>query len=589
MKKNQRFTRHLAKICILCLIVSMLLPACGSSPKESGKSSTKKTSKKVTSTQKSKVVPTEAAVSLNDWPKDFSLYETYKDDFILGTIYTDVNRSGKDKELTLKHFNVITPENMMKPENMQPTEGNFTFDQSDMMFQFADENKLKIHGHTLAWHQQSGNWLGRNVSREKAIEQLKSHITNVVKKYKGRIYSWDVVNEAIQDGATLPANGDWRQCLRHTQWTDSIGTDYIEMAFKFAHEADPDAKLYYNDYSMNNSNKADIACAMIKDFKAKGVPIDGIGMQEHDGTDLSIGSVENSIQKFSKLDVQISITELDIAVRGASPSGLTKEQEIQQGIVYAKLFKLFKKYSKQIDRVTFWGYVDNRSWIKETLPCLFNADYSPKLAVYAVQDPERFLKLYQKNEIKKEFKTAKALNGTPKIDGEIDKIWDNCPKEPIKTQILAWQGASGTVRLMWDKSFVYGLFEIEDAVLNSSSNNAYEQDSIEVYLDQNKDKNDFLDDNDGHYRVNYEGVETFGSIPKVDGFKSSAKKTSNGYLIEIAMPLLKEAKIGSKMGFEAQINDSTAAGRRQSIAKFNDTTDNSYQSAANWGNLELTK
>lgn len=596
MKNRQHFKGHIAKLCILCLVMSMFLSACGSTSKETSDAKTKKT-KNVTTviptpTVAPTVVPTEVPVAdliAKDWPKDFSLYKTYKDDFFLGTIYTDASRSGTDKELTLKQFNTITPENLMKPEYMQPTEGNFNYSEADTMFQFAKENNLNVHAHTLVWHNQSGDWLGKNVSREKAIEQLKSHITNIVKHYKGKAYSWDVVNEAINDGVALPANGDWKSCLRQTQWLDSIGPDYIAMAFKFAHEADPNAKLYYNDYSLNDRNKADIVCAMVKDLKSQGIAISGIGMQGHYSIDTSVGSVEYSIQKFIKLKVEISVSELDVAVKGAAMTGLTKDQEIRQGIFYAKLFQVYKKYSKSIARVTFWGYVDNKSWIRQSFPCLFNADYSPKLAAYAVLDPDKFLKLYQTSDQKKVVSTAKAYYGTPKIDGEIDKLWDNCPKAQINNAIQAWQGAKGTVRLLWDKSFVYALFEITDAELNDSSQNAYEQDSIEVFLDQNNDKNSFLDDNDGQYRVNYKGVESFGTVPAINGFKSFAKQTNDGYLIELAIPLLKNAKQGKVMGFEAQINDANSFGKRQSVMKFNDLSDNSYQSTENWGNLELTK
>lgn len=531
--------------------------------------------------------PKEEEEEAYDWPENFSLHEAYEDYFLIGTIYTNAARS-QDKDLILKHFNAITPENLMKPEYMQPSEGNFNFRESDPMMSFAKDNGIHVIGHTLAWHQQSGNWLGRNVEREEAIEQLRSHIYNVAGEYKGQIQAWDVVNEAFNDGVPLPADGDWTKCLRNTQWLSSIGPDYMAMAFTFAHEADPDAKLYYNDYNLNNKNKADATYAMVKDLKEQGVPIHGIGMQGHYSVDTSIGTVAYSLDLFSKLDVDISITELDVGVNGASASGLTKEQERQQGIKYAELFKLYKEYSDSIERVTLWGYVDNKSWRSENFPCLFNADKSPKEAAYAVLNPEKYLELYT-DDTEAEARLAKAKYGTPVIDGEIEELWNNVDPAGIDIDVTAWDGAKGQARLLWDESFVYVLVEVTDPVLNKSSQNSYEHDSVELYLDQGNDKNPFYDDNDGQYRINYKGDVSFGNIPDVEGFKAVAKETDNGYLIEVALPLLDEAKEGDIMGFEAQINDSNASGVRQAITKFNDPTDSSWETTEQWGELILEK
>lgn len=525
----------------------------------------------------------------SQWPEDFSLYKAYEGDFLVGTIYTDDNRNGAGKELTLKHFNVITPENIMKPEYMQPSEGNFNYKNSDVMVDFGQDNGQKLIGHCLAWHNQSGNWLGRSVTREQAIEQLRSHITNIVGNYKGEFLAWDVVNEAINDGAKLPADGDWTKCLRQTQWLTSIGPDYMAMAFTFAREADPDLKLYYNDYNLNEKSKADIVYAMVKDLREQGIPIDGIGMQGHYTVDTSIGTVEYSLKKFSELGVEVSITELDVGVNGASPSGLTEEQEIKQGIKYAELFQLFKKYSNVIERVTLWGNVDNKSWRSDRFPCLFNADYTPKQAAYAVLDPEKYLLLNKGEEEVAEATVIKAKYGTPVIDAEIDDIWNDSPAVDVKGQITAWEGATGKVRVLWDEKFVYALFAVEDGVLNSLSPNAYEQDSVEIFLDQNNAKSPYYEEDDGQYRVNYDGVISFGTKPEITGFTAKAIKTDKGYLVEMAIPLVQAPNEGMKMGFEAQVNDSNDKGMRQSIAKLHDMTDNSYQTTENWAEIELVK
>lgn len=591
--KNHRFTRRpLAWLCIMVLVLSTMLSACSTEkPADNGSNTNAETAIIDENAQPTEAVQPdpEALAADYEWPEEFSLYQAYTDDFLIGTIYTDASRSGADLELTLTQFNAITPENLMKPQYMQPTEGNFNYSASDVMVKFAEDNSLNIIGHCLAWHSQSGNWLGQNVTRDVAIEQLKSHITNIAGKYKGKMTSWDVVNEAINDGMTLPADGDWTKCLRQTQWLTSIGSDYLALAFTFAHEADPDAKLYYNDYNLNNKGKADIVYAMVKDLKAQGIPIDGIGMQGHYSTDTSIGSVEQSLKSFSELGVEVSITELDVTVKEAAATGLTEEQEIKQAIEYAKLFQVFKQYKDTIARVTFWGYLDNKSWRAQQFPCLFNADYTPKQAAYAVLNPEKYLELHADNNVAAVINEVQAKYGTPVIDAEVDDAWKDCPEVMVTNQVMAWQGATGKVRLLWDESFVYALFEVKDSVLNRSSQNVYEQDSIEIFLDQNGDKLDFYGADDGQYRVNYMGAETFGTVPNKAGFTSAVKTVDGGYLVELAIPLIIAAKEGMKMGFDAQINDSNDSGMRQAISKFNDISDNSWSSTKSWGNLKLVK
>lgn len=576
MKNDKLPKRYIAIIFALFFAVSVFLPACASVPE---------TSPAVTSS------PTPAATpeptDKDGWPADFSLCEAYEDSFLIGTVYTDAVRTGADNELVLKNFNAITPENIMKPENVQPSEGNFKFDNTDIMMQFAGENDLKVAGHTLAWHQQSGNWLG-HAERDIAIEQLRSHIANVAGKYKGQILCWDVVNEAVADELALPEDGDWTKCLRKTQWYNSIGPEYIKMAFEFAREADPGAKLYYNDYNLDYKTKADVVYAMVKDLREQGVPIDGIGMQGHYSLDTSAKSVQYSLDLFSQLGVEVSVTELDVTVNNAGPSGLTEEQEIQQGIVYAQLFSLFRQYKDTIARVTFWGYVDSKSWRADRFPCLWNADFSPKQAAYAVLDPERFLELH-KDALPAEPNMATAKYGTPEIDGEIDGAWADCPAAQVDIPIMAWEGAKGKARILWDESFVYVLFEVEDPVLNNLSPNVYEEDSIEVFLGQSNNKGSSYGPEDGQYRVSYEGTESFGSIPSGGGFKSVAKIADGGYLVELAIPLVVKPEDGMIMGFDLQINDSDDKGVRQSMCKFNDPTNNSYQSPEKWGLLQLVK
>ena len=517
-----------------------------------------------------------------------SLKEAYKDYFMIGTIYTDMITTGKDMDLVLANFDVITPENLMKPEEMQRVQGTFKYTASDKMMAFAQENKLTVHGHCLAWHQQSGNWLGTSAKdREEAIEQLRAHINGVAGHYNGQIYSWDVVNEAINDGVNLPADGDWKKCLRQSQWTKSIGDDYIEIAFQLAHEAAPDAKLYYNDYNLDQPAKAKIVAAMVADMKSRGIPIDGIGMQGHYSTATSIANVRSSLEMFGKIDgITVSVSELDVQISGISKGKYDGEQAMTQAIFYARLFNLYKEYSDLIERVTFWGYRDNTSWRADSAPLLFDSYLRPKEAYYAVLNPDAYAALGPQ-EVKPTTKKLEAAKGTPEIDGEVDECWSAAKAYDINIPIMAWQGAKGTVKYMWDEKNFYALFEVNDSVLNKKNSNTYEQDSIELFLDQNNCKESTYDKYCGQYRCNFDSEVSFGTVPSKDGVVAKAAKTASGYRVEIAVPLLVEGKAGVVMGVDGHINDADDKGNRVSVMKLNGTVDSDYTNPAAWAEITL--
>ncbi len=581
------------KMIVWLLVISMVLSlaTCGNETKDDDKTTptvtegiTPGATNTPTATATPEATPTPSEDDLHSSPYS-SLKDAYADDFMIGTIFTTNIMFGADKELVLKNFNVITPENLMKPESMQPTEGNFHYAAADQMMVFAKAEGLTVIGHTLAWHQQSGNWLGVSATdRDDAIEQLKAHIFGVAGKYEGQIYSWDVVNEAIRDGAKLPADGDWTKCLRETQWTKSIGTDYLELAFRFAREAAPTAKLYYNDYNLDDQNKAAIVAAMVEDFVSRGVPIDGIGMQGHYSTSTSLANVNRSLERFSKIEgISVSVTELDVQVSGVTNGKLTEEQEMLQAVFYANLFTIYKSYADIIERVTFWGYRDNTSWRSEGAPLLWDKNLVPKEAYYAVLNPEAYSKLGTGTEI--ETKKATAVYGTPGIDGVVDDCWSNAKKYDIANPIFAWQGATGTIQLMWDEEYIYALFTVKDSVLNRSSSNKYEQDSIEFFLDQNNCKFSYYDAGCGQYRSNYMGEMSFGDAPTQVGVKASTMLVDGGYVVELRVPLEKTGVKGTVMGFDAQINDANASGARQSVMKLNGISDSDYTNPAAWAEV----
>ncbi|MDR1525867.1 MAG: endo-1,4-beta-xylanase [Tannerella sp.] len=323
-----------------------------------------------------------------------ALKEIFKDKFLIGAALNKNQITGKDTagvRVVKQHFNSIVAENCMKMEGLQPLEGEFDFSVADKLVEFGEKNNLFIIGHNLVWHSQCPGWFfkdreGNEVSKEVLIERMRKHITTVVSHYKGRVKGWDVVNEAILDDGSL----------RNSKFLQIVGEDYLRLAFEFARSADPDAELYYNDYSMAIPEKRNGVVRMIKKLQEQGIKIDGIGMQGHiDMNEPSIENFEKSILAFSGLGVKVMITELDLSVLpspwanvGANisdavsyqekmnpyPDRLPEETEVKWEKRYLDFFKLFLKHRDKISRVTLWGVSDAGSW-KNDFPIRGRTDY----------------------------------------------------------------------------------------------------------------------------------------------------------------------------------------------------------------------
>lgn len=334
-----------------------------------------------------------------------ALQEALKGKFLIGVAMNADQITGKDTagvRLIKEHFNSITPENCMKSEVLQPEEGKFDFALADQYVDFGQKNNMFIVGHTLIWHSQAPKWFfvdkdGKDVSREVLIERMKNHIYTVVGRYKGRVNGWDVVNEAIEDDGSF----------RKSKFYEIIGEDYIRLAFEFAREADPEAELYYNDYSMSKEGKRDAVVKMVRNLQSQGVKIDGIGMQGHMTMDFpTLEEEEKSIVAFSETGVKVMITELDLTVLPSPgtkvsadvalsyeyqkqlnpyPNGLPDSVAQAAHDRYAEFFRLFLKHADKIDRVTMWGLTDGDSWRnnwpvpgRTDYPLLFDRNYQPK-------------------------------------------------------------------------------------------------------------------------------------------------------------------------------------------------------------------
>ena len=345
-----------------------------------------------------------------DNQKQPPLKDVYKDYFLVGNIVNGRYLTNEYIDLLLFHYNTVTCENDMKPDHLAPREkgGPYNWTNADRQLNAMLENNVKVHGHTLVWHSQTHKWMFEGTPAQ-VRENMVNHINTVLKYYKGKIKSWDVVNEAVQERINPgEQDRDWRTQLRpDSGWFKALGADYIELAFRTARAADPDVMLYYNDYNLDNQRKSQVVANMVKDlndkYKAEGNTrnlIDGVGMQAHYGMNTSVANVRSSIEKFIAAGVKVDISELDIEIRsvgsgnfgrGKSSTATVTEQRIQ-ALKYAELFSLFKEYSEHIPRVTMWGIDDDSSWKSLGNPCLFDENIDPKQAFWAVADPVKTLR-----------------------------------------------------------------------------------------------------------------------------------------------------------------------------------------------------
>jgi endo-1,4-beta-xylanase len=320
------------------------------------------------------------------------LKDAYEDYFRIGSFVADVYLSGNARQILLRHFYQATIGNSLKPESVQPEKGQWVFETPDRIINDVLQQGFEVHGHTLAWHEQSPKWINRpGIGREEARENLVTHVQTVMEHFKGRLVSWDVLNEAMADNPPNPE--DWRASLRKTPWLDALGPEYVELLFRTAREADPGVRLYYNDYNLDNPAKARAVYNMVEELNRITVEdrplVDGIGMQSHYHLDTSLADVENSLKLFISLGVEISISELDIQV--GENGVLTGEEAARQGKKYAELFRLYKQYSAHIYRVTTCGMEDSTSWRSRRSPLLFDGSLKAKPAYHGALNPDAYL------------------------------------------------------------------------------------------------------------------------------------------------------------------------------------------------------
>lgn len=341
------------------------------------------------------------------------LKAVFQNDFLIGAALNPAQfceSNTMEAALVKRQFNTISPENVLKWEWVHPELGRFDFTLADRYVGFGETNGMVVIGHTLVWHSQTPDWVfqdgqGKTLTRDALLTRMHEHILAVVGRYKGRIKAWDVVNEAVaEDGS-----------LRPTPWLKIIGEDYLVKAFQFAHEADPQAELNYNDYGLENAEKRAGAVALVKKLQAAGVPLNGVGLQGHyklKGTVPSPAEVDAAIADFAKLGLKVMITELDVDVLPAARESLSADvndrrqadarmnpfpqhlpMSLQKKLAarYAELFAVFLNHRSDITRVTFWGVTDADSWLNDwpvsgrtSYPLLFDREGKPKPALLSV-------------------------------------------------------------------------------------------------------------------------------------------------------------------------------------------------------------
>jgi endo-1,4-beta-xylanase len=283
--------------------------------------------------------------------------------------------------------------------NSIPQEKIYNWRDADSIVAFAQAHNIKVRGHNLCWHEHNPDWLFKSIdstpiTKELILQRLKEHINAIVSRYRGKIYAWDVVNEAVDDDTT--------KLLRNSLWYQTCGDDFITKAFEYAHAADPKAVLFYNDYNTERPEKRERVYQLLKKLVDAGVPINAVGIQAHWSLyEPGLNDLEKTIKEFSSLGLKIQVTEMDISVypwekdvrskRQGEPDAYTLEMQQKQAEKYAEVFKLFRKYKKVITGVTFWNISDKYTWLnhypvpgRKNYPLLFDENLQPKKAYYSV-------------------------------------------------------------------------------------------------------------------------------------------------------------------------------------------------------------
>lgn len=560
--------------------------------------------------------------------------------YIGAAVYTTHLVDPVHAETLSREFNMLTPENEAKFCELQGQQGVFNFNKFDKLMAFAEQHDMVVRGHNLVWHQCVPSWLQNGkFTRDEAIQLLRDHIMTVVGRYKGRIPMWDVVNEAENDSGSG---------LRLSPWKQFIGEDYVELAFKFAHEADPNALLFYNDYGADGLGaKSDAIYAMMQDFVKRGVPVNGVGLQMHISAGdtrpnykVSVHDLNENMERLSKLGLQVQVTEMDVKYGG----DLTDAVTLRQAGDYHNVLDTCLK-NKNCTAFVVWGVSDKYSWLRNPRyssnpnvnPLLFDEQYHPKLTYQAVQDVLA-RHVGEKPVLTDEQISAMAPTPSPtkvpviptpsksdaaqlapdSVPGKIyyaafpvkitlngdESDWKNVPRVvvdkgptmPTKNDTKLTYAAAA------DDKNLYFLADVKDSNVvygkNDPESGWYKEDSVEFYINATGDLN-LTSYKKGVAQIGIMAANLTKPDKAIIGGSNSADsqvkvvavKTDDGYRIEAAVPLINDVwKIEPKnmgtLGFQVHLNGSSGADRNLKLIWADaDTLDQSYNNPSLFGQL----
>lgn len=515
------------------------------------------------------VVVTKTVVAKKEYQKDIpQLKNIFNEYFPFGTSVSPSELDGDNvhSDFIKYQYGAIVPDNCMKPEAIQPTEGTFTWDNADKTVDFANANGMVLRGHTLVWHSQVPDWffqdpedLSKPASRELLLERMKTHIQTVMTRYKGRVDYWDVVNEVISDKSGLRGEEEgskWRSIIGDVDG-DGYDDDYIRLAFEYAKEADPDAVLMINDYGTEGSaRKRDDLYNIVERLLKKGTPIEGIGLQSHISMySPSAEQIKETIEKFASLkkynpNFTVQVTELDMSIYSGNSEGTktpTEDVLAQQAAQYKKIFDVYKEESEKgnLSLVMVWGNSDDNSWLdnfpvknRPDAGLLFDRNLQAKPAYWAIVNPT------QAGVFKQEVNVA---NGTPVIGSSVDKKWMTVKPFDVNSFVKGVGGATAKVKTMWDANNLYVFAEVNDETVG-------DKDGVEIFADNGL----------GEY-VKY----SINRSTDADTIKVTS--TSTGYEIQAKLPLGNiPAELGTKIAFDMKVNDNASNGDITSSVVWND-------------------
>ena len=501
-----------------------------------------------------------------------SLRDVFAGDFPVGTAIGRADLVGVHTELLLKHFNQFTPGNALKWDATEPNPGQFVFTDPDAMVALAQANGLRMRGHTLVWHNQTPAWVFQNAAgapltnspEDKALllQRLENHIRTVMGRYAGKLYAWDVVNEIIDENQP--------DGLRRSPWFNIAGLDYVRTAFRVAHEVDPNAKLFINDFNTNQPRKRTALFNLVGQLRAEGVPIDGVGHQFHinvEGPD--VADFDTTIQQFAQLGVTQEITELDMSVYTNFVDSMTTvpaDLLALQGYRYRDVFQAILRERSHLSAVTIWGLGDDETWLRGFPfarlddPLLFDDQLQAKPAFWGAVDPTRLPTL------------NRGLNvpaGRPHVDGDRDLQWNLLPD----TRFPSATFVSAGFQLRWDARSLFVIVQVADSTKDR-------KDAVDLFVDENNAKSATYGAGDAHYRVPRDGDAT-----RAPGFRAETESVRGGYRVEAVIPLSADSVAGRQIGFDVRVTD---AGTTPVATSWNDSVLNGQDTdTSRWGTLTL--